>query len=58
MLGERCLRALLLLHTNMCGRCVLSRVVLTGELIDGGMHNIKATVRVLVKHTRQPVLLL
>ena len=53
--GETCLRALLLLHTNVCGRFVLSRVVLTGELDD--LYN-KATARVLVKHTRQPVWLL
>ena len=32
VLGAKCLRALSLLHANMCGICVHSRTVLTGEL--------------------------
>lgn len=33
VLGARRLRALPLLHANMCGICVHSRIVLTGELV-------------------------
>lgn len=32
VLGAKCIRALSLLHANMCGICVHSRTVLTGEL--------------------------